>query len=131
MLFKICCKAPYQEDLQGKVKSAPFVLCAKKRLKTRLISYCNVQANNIFFCKKYFVGPRDKNPAPFKLNGQSRTAFGLLKAPELQRLCKAPYQEDLQGKVKSAPFVLCAKKRLKTEKTAMCKPTGSKKTIHG
>ena len=44
MLFKICCKAPYQEDLQGKVKSAPFVLCAKKRLKTRLISYCNVQA---------------------------------------------------------------------------------------
>jgi hypothetical protein len=34
MLFKICCKAPYQEDLQGKVKSAPFVLCAKKRLKT-------------------------------------------------------------------------------------------------
>jgi hypothetical protein len=30
MLFKICCKAPYQEDLQGKVKSAPFVLCAKK-----------------------------------------------------------------------------------------------------
>jgi hypothetical protein len=42
--------------------------------------------NNIYFCKKYFVGPRDKNPAPFKLNGQSRTAFGLLKAPELQRL---------------------------------------------
>jgi hypothetical protein len=48
--------------------------------------------NNIFFCKKYFVGPRwkalktiarhtkknvrlrDKNHAPFKLNGQSRTA---------------------------------------------------------
>ena len=29
---------------------------------------------------------RDKNRAPFKLNGQSRTAFGLLKAPELQRL---------------------------------------------
>jgi hypothetical protein len=29
---------------------------------------------------------RDKNHAPFKLNGQSRTAFGLLKAPELQRL---------------------------------------------
>jgi hypothetical protein len=28
----------------------------------------------------------DKNHAPFKLNGQSRTAFGLLKAPELQRL---------------------------------------------
>ena len=27
-----------------------------------------------------------KNHAPFKLNGQSRTAFGLLKAPELQRL---------------------------------------------
>jgi hypothetical protein len=26
---------------------------------------------------------RDKNHAPFKLNGQSRTAFGLLKAPEL------------------------------------------------
>ena len=42
--------------------------------------------NNIYFCKQYFVGPRDKNPAPFKLNGQSRTAFGLLKAPELQRL---------------------------------------------
>ena len=60
--------------------------------------------NNIFFCKKYFVGPRwkalktialhtkknfrlwDKNHAPFKLNGQSRTVFGLLKAPELQRL---------------------------------------------
>jgi hypothetical protein len=54
--------------------------------------------NNIFFCKKYFVGPRwkalktialhtkknfrlwDKNHAPFKLNGQSRTVFGLLKA---------------------------------------------------
>jgi hypothetical protein len=50
----------------------------------------------------YFVGPRlkalktialhtkknfrlrDKNHAPFKLNGQSCTAFGLLKAPELQ-----------------------------------------------
>jgi hypothetical protein len=29
---------------------------------------------------------RDKNHAPFKLNGQSRTAFVLLKAPELQRL---------------------------------------------
>ena len=29
---------------------------------------------------------RDKNHAPFKLNGQSRTAFGFLKAPELQRL---------------------------------------------
>ena len=29
---------------------------------------------------------RDKNHAAFKLNGQSRTAFGLLKAPELQRL---------------------------------------------
>ena len=29
---------------------------------------------------------QDKNHAPFKLNGQSRTAFGLLKAPELQRL---------------------------------------------
>ena len=29
---------------------------------------------------------RDKNHAPFKLNGRSRTAFGLLKAPELQRL---------------------------------------------
>ena len=29
---------------------------------------------------------RDKNHAPFKLKGQSRTAFGLLKAPELQRL---------------------------------------------
>jgi hypothetical protein len=29
---------------------------------------------------------RDKNHAPFKLNGQSRTAFGLLKASELQRL---------------------------------------------
>jgi hypothetical protein len=29
---------------------------------------------------------RDKNHAHFKLNGQSRTAFGLLKAPELQRL---------------------------------------------
>jgi hypothetical protein len=28
---------------------------------------------------------RDKNHAPFKLNGQSCTAFGLLKAPELQR----------------------------------------------
>ena len=42
--------------------------------------------NNIYFYKKYFVGPRDKNPAPFKLNGQSRTAFGLLKVPELQRL---------------------------------------------
>ena len=28
----------------------------------------------------------DKNHAPFKLNGQSRTGFGLLKAPELQRL---------------------------------------------
>ena len=28
----------------------------------------------------------DKNHAPFKLKGQSRTAFGLLKAPELQRL---------------------------------------------
>jgi hypothetical protein len=26
------------------------------------------------------------NHAPFKLNGQSRTAFGLLKAPKLQRL---------------------------------------------
>ena len=54
--------------------------------------------------KTYFVGPRwkalktialhtkknfrlrDKNHVPFKLNGQSRTAFGLLKAPELQRL---------------------------------------------
>jgi hypothetical protein len=60
--------------------------------------------NNIFFCKKIFcwaalksfknnsaayeknVRLRDKNHAPFKLNGQSRTAFGLLKAPELQRL---------------------------------------------
>jgi hypothetical protein len=59
---------------------------------------------NIFFCKKYFVGPHwkalktialhtkktsdsgIKKHAPFKLNGQSRTAFGLLKAPELQRL---------------------------------------------
>ena len=29
---------------------------------------------------------RDKNHAPFKLNGQSCTAFGLLKVPELQRL---------------------------------------------
>jgi hypothetical protein len=29
---------------------------------------------------------QDKNHAPFKLNGQSRTAFGLLIAPELQRL---------------------------------------------
>jgi hypothetical protein len=29
---------------------------------------------------------RDKNHAPFKLNGKSRTALGLLKAPELQRL---------------------------------------------
>jgi hypothetical protein len=29
---------------------------------------------------------RDKNHAPSKLNGQSRTAFGLLKAPKLQRL---------------------------------------------
>ena len=29
---------------------------------------------------------RDKNHAHFKLNGQSRTAFGLLKEPELQRL---------------------------------------------
>jgi hypothetical protein len=29
---------------------------------------------------------RDKNNAPFKLNGQPCTAFGLLKAPELQRL---------------------------------------------
>ena len=28
----------------------------------------------------------EKKHAPFKLNGQSRTAFGLLKAPELQRL---------------------------------------------
>ena len=28
----------------------------------------------------------DTNHAPFKLNGQSRTAFGFLKAPELQRL---------------------------------------------
>jgi hypothetical protein len=60
--------------------------------------------NNIFICKKHFVGRRwkalktialhtkkkfrlqDKKHAPFKLNGQSRTAFGLLKAPELQRL---------------------------------------------
>ena len=30
--------------------------------------------------------PMNKNHAPFKLNGQSRTVFGLLKAPELQRL---------------------------------------------
>ena len=63
--------------------------------------------NNIFFCKKYFVGPRwkalktialhtkknfrlwDKNHAPFKLNGQSRIVFGLLKAPELQRLYRS------------------------------------------
>ena len=30
--------------------------------------------------------PVDKNHAPFKLNGQSRTVLGLLKAPELQRL---------------------------------------------
>ena len=29
---------------------------------------------------------QDKNHAAFKLNGQSRTGFGLLKAPELQRL---------------------------------------------
>jgi hypothetical protein len=29
---------------------------------------------------------QDKNHAPFKLNGQSRTAFGLLTAPKLQRL---------------------------------------------
>ena len=60
--------------------------------------------NNIFFCKKIFCWValksfknnsaayeknfrlQDKNHAPFKLNGQSRTAFGLLKAPELQRL---------------------------------------------
>ena len=28
----------------------------------------------------------DKNHAPFKINGQSCTAFGLLNAPELQRL---------------------------------------------
>ena len=60
--------------------------------------------NNIFFCKKYFVGPRwkalktialytkknfrlwEKKHAPFKLNGQSRTVLGLLKSPELQRL---------------------------------------------
>ena len=60
--------------------------------------------NNIFFCKQIFCWValksfknnsaayeknfrlQDKNHAPFKLNGQSRTAFGLLKAPELQRL---------------------------------------------
>ena len=60
--------------------------------------------NNIFFCKKIFCWAAlksfknnstaceknfrlwDKNHAPFKLNGQSRTVFGLLKAPELQRL---------------------------------------------
>ena len=30
--------------------------------------------------------PVDKIHAPFKLNGQSRTVFGLLKVPELQRL---------------------------------------------
>jgi hypothetical protein len=29
---------------------------------------------------------RDKNHGLFKINGQSRTAFGLLKVPELQRL---------------------------------------------
>jgi hypothetical protein len=34
---------------------------------------------------QFEILPRDKNHASsFKLNGQSRTAFGLLKAPELQ-----------------------------------------------
>jgi hypothetical protein len=44
---------------------------------------------SIFYKRKYYFiyfRLQDKNHAPFKLNGQSCTAFGLLKAPELQRL---------------------------------------------
>ena len=41
--------------------------------------------NNSAACEKNFR-LWDKNHAPFKLNGKSRTVFGLLKAPELQRL---------------------------------------------
>ena len=40
--------------------------------------------NSVAYEKKFRF--RDKNHAPFKLNGQSRTVFRLLKAPELQRL---------------------------------------------
>jgi hypothetical protein len=41
--------------------------------------------NNSAACEKNFR-LWDKNHAPFKLNRQSRSVFGLLKAPELQRL---------------------------------------------
>ena len=41
--------------------------------------------NSAAYEKNFWL--RDKNHAPFKLNGgQSRAAFGFLKAPELQRL---------------------------------------------
>jgi hypothetical protein len=44
----------------------------------------NFKNNSAAYEKNFRL--RDKNHAPFKLNGKSRTAFGLLKAPELQRL---------------------------------------------
>jgi hypothetical protein len=39
---------------------------------------------------------RDKNHAPFKLNGQSRTAFGLLKAPEFTKHNKYVVNQKLK-----------------------------------
>ena len=44
----------------------------------------NFKNNSAAYEKNFRL--RDKNHAPFKLNGKSRTAFGLLKAPELRRL---------------------------------------------
>jgi hypothetical protein len=56
---------------------------------------------------------QDKNHAPFKLNGQSCTAFGLLKAPELQRL-SVTIEVARKGEVSS----LCPMCKKETENTA-------------
>ena len=53
-------------------------------MKSLFVLFFSFKNNSAAYEKNFRL--RDKNHDPFKLNGQSLTAFGLLKAPELQRL---------------------------------------------
>ena len=74
---------------QGYVSNAAFLLDLHEIIfsfiKNILLGALKSFKNNSAAYEKNFR-LRDKNHDPFKLNGQSLTAFGLLKAPELQRL---------------------------------------------
>jgi hypothetical protein len=57
-----------------------------KGTELRHATHGNINRDNVITPTLITTTIVDKNHAPFKLNGQSCTAFRLLKAPELQRL---------------------------------------------